>query len=71
MKPKTYKSLCEQFFENELNMFPDDVEQDVYDEMTIENEMIQRFMILEGRKKSFSIWAERCHVEVQARDEGI
>lgn len=71
MKPKTYKALCEQFFENELNMFPDDVEQGVYDEMTIENEMIQRFMILEGRKKSFNIWSERCHVEVQARDEGI
>lgn len=71
MKPKTYKSLCDRYFENILNSYPDDVQEEQYHEMEIENEMITYFMTLEGKEKRFKIWHERCVVEVQARDEGI
>lgn len=71
MKPKTYQTLCSQFFENVGNMDNDDLEHDQYEEMSAENDMIEQFMILEGRKKSFTNWQQRCYVEVQARADGI
>lgn len=71
MKPKTYEQMKQRYFENTLNMYPDDCEHDQFEEMSMENDTITWIAQMEGKGKDFKKWSQRCQIEVEARDQGL